>query len=323
MFEFGQRLLKFILQKHIFIIILLSLAPRIKPNAHEGHAGEHLAGTAQVANMMQYFEKFQDTLTLHEDENYLYVEGNGIPSHPMMVGIRSWQQQVPLPQDFTGDNAFRIPLHPQLLETPEDTPILGPIAVAVNGIPIFNYITQSGNDAYLTGELDEYGGHCGRADDYHYHLPPVFLEDIVGEGEPIAFGLDGLPVYASNPDMDKPLDVAHGYFDADGNYRYVSSTEAPYMIGAYRADPALEFQPHTDAVRPPYEPLNGAVITGFSGSIADGYELAYEISGQTYKVQYTINVDGSYDFDFISPDGSVRSEHYQKPPSSIWDFLLH
>jgi hypothetical protein len=38
----------------------------------------------------------------------------------------------------------------------------------------------------LAGELDEYGGHCGRADDYHYHIGPVHLEKIVGKGNPIS-----------------------------------------------------------------------------------------------------------------------------------------
>ena len=48
----------------------------------------------------------------HQDENFYYLESTGMPTHKMMVGITAWQQQVPLPQDFTGDNAFRIPRHP-------------------------------------------------------------------------------------------------------------------------------------------------------------------------------------------------------------------
>ncbi|MDQ6758507.1 MAG: hypothetical protein M3Z32_01420 [Acidobacteriota bacterium] len=40
------------------------------------------------------------------DANYYYLESTGIPTHKMMVGITAWQQQVPLPQDFMGGNAF-------------------------------------------------------------------------------------------------------------------------------------------------------------------------------------------------------------------------
>lgn len=39
------------------------------------------------------------------------------------------------------------------------------------------------------------GGHCGRADDYHYHIAPVQLEKQVGKGMPIAYALDGYPIY--------------------------------------------------------------------------------------------------------------------------------
>ena len=46
------------------------------------------------------------------------VECNGMPTHPMMVGITSWQQQVPTPQAYVGDNAWRIPAAPVMAETP-------------------------------------------------------------------------------------------------------------------------------------------------------------------------------------------------------------
>lgn len=97
----------------------------------------------------------------------------------MMVGIRAWQQQVPLPQAYRGDNARRIPLQPITAKRPMSAKtdfFRGAIALAVNGVPIFNPIKNDGRtDTFLAGELDEWGGHCGRADDYHYHLPPVHL----------------------------------------------------------------------------------------------------------------------------------------------------
>ena len=45
----------------------------------------------------------------------------------------------------------------------------GAIAIAVNGVPIFNALNNRGDDALLAGELDDWGGYCGRSDDYHYH----------------------------------------------------------------------------------------------------------------------------------------------------------
>ena len=43
------------------------------------------------------FEAFAPKVKLRWDEKFLYVEGNGLPIHSMMVGITAWQQQVPLP----------------------------------------------------------------------------------------------------------------------------------------------------------------------------------------------------------------------------------
>ena len=72
----------------------------------------------------------------------------------------------------------------------------GAIALAVNGVPIFNPIKNNGvTDTLIAGELDKWGGHCGRADDYHYHVAPVHLEKLTGKGKPLAFALDGYPIY--------------------------------------------------------------------------------------------------------------------------------
>ncbi len=143
------------------------------------------------------FKAFETTVKVRWDKDHLFVESNGIPDHAMMVGIRAWQQQVPLPQPYVGENAWRIPLHPVPARSPMTAKgkfLRGAIALAVNGIPIFNPLNNRGDDAYLVGELDEFGGHCGRADDYHYHIAPVHLEKIVGKGQPIAYALDGYPI---------------------------------------------------------------------------------------------------------------------------------
>ena len=60
----------------------------------------------------------------------------------MGIGITSWQEQVPIPQNYTGDNSWRIPLQPEMSEYPVDPSVnlfRGAIAIAVNGIPIFKF----------------------------------------------------------------------------------------------------------------------------------------------------------------------------------------
>ena len=61
----------------------------------------------------------------------------------------------------------------------------GALAVAVNGVPIFNVYNNRGENAYLIGELDDWGGHFGRGDDYHYHMVPTHLETTVGSENPL------------------------------------------------------------------------------------------------------------------------------------------
>lgn len=293
-------------------LVIAAIAPTLTPFTAKlpgKHTLDHPGGTIPAA--AQAFAPFKDTLGISWDDEFLYIEGNGLPDHDMMRGITAWQQQVPIPHDFTGDNRFKLPLNPTVLEEPQELTLLGPIALAVNGIPIFHSLTQSGKDAYLGGELDEWGGHCGRADDYHYHIAPSHLEAIVGKGNPVAFGLDGHPVYLEDPSRDKPLDECHGYFDDEGNYRYVGNLEAPYMMAYFRGPANLEDRPRTQGVRPFLPPLRGASITGFSGGLDEGYSLEYELRGEKGYVNYQITDKGA-DFEFIDPDGSVREESHQR-----------
>ena len=281
------------------------------------HVGEHTLDKSKgkVPETAKAFAPFDEHLGISWDDQFVYIEGNGLPQHNMMVGITAWQQQVPLPKNYTGPNgAFRIPLNPVLLDQPEELTLLGPIALAVNGIPIFHSLTQSGKDAYKGCELDQWGGHCGRGDDYHYHIAPGHLEKIVGKGNPVAYGLDGFPVYMADPAKDKPLDEAHGYFDDNGNYRYVSGTEAPYTLGMFRGAVDLDARPRAGGVRPHLRPLRGASITGFEGSLQSGYALHYEVNGKLAHVEYKPMSSGGADFIFTDTDGSVRKESYEARP---------
>ena len=284
-----------------------------KPHTHPGAFTEDQGQTppAQARSFLA-FEK--DGLLVSWSADVLFIEGNGLPAHPMMKGITAWQQQVPLPHDFTGANAFQIPLKPVVLETPGELTLRGPIAIAVNGIPIFHALTQSGKDAYAGGELDEWGGHCGRADDYHYHVAPAHLEAVVGKGNPVAYALDGFPIHVADPETDKPLDECHGYFDDDGQYRYVGNLEPPYVMSFFRGAADLESRPVTRGVRPFLRPLRGASITGFEGSLGEGYKLTFEVGDQTATVEYQID-EPKIAMKFTDPDGSIRTELHERRPA--------
>lgn len=263
----------------------------------------------------------QKAIQTRWDERFFYVESNGLPAHPMMVGITSWQQQVPLPQKYFGDNAWQIPLQPVPAQTPASTKdrfLRGAIAIAVNGIPIFNPLNNRGDDAFLFGELDEYGGHCGRADDYHYHIAPVHLEKTVGKGKPIAYALDGYPIYGYEELDGSPvrnLDALNGHKDANGQYHYHATKTYPYLNGGFygevvERDGQVDPQPRAEPLRPALPPMQGAKIVGFEETKPGSYKLTYDIRGRNGTVSYQLDPSGSATFEFVDPQGKKTSETY-------------
>lgn len=273
------------------------------------------------------FAPFKPSVATRWDTKYFYVESNGIPAHNMMVGITSWQQQVPLPQCYNGTNAWSIPLNPLMATIPVPVNnkhfLRGAIALAANGIPIFNPYTNTGVDAFLDGQLDQWGGHSGRADDYHYHNAPMFLENQSGPITPIAFALDGFAVYGNKePDGSamKALDANHGHWGPDGRYHYHGTAAAPYMIGQMAGvvteDTTLQIvpQPAAKGVRPALTPLKGATITGFHPNGSTGYTLIYTLNGATDSVVYKWTSTGAYTYDFYTSSGKTTSNYQGKAP---------
>jgi phosphatidylethanolamine-binding protein (PEBP) family uncharacterized protein len=279
------------------------------------------ATTVDIADAFAPFEKRGDIKT-RRDDRWFFVESNGVPDHPLMIGIRSWQQQAPLPQRYVGGNAWQIPLNPVPAANPATTKdrfLRGAIAVAVNGIPIFNPLNNRGEDALAIGELDDYGGHCGRADDYHYHVAPVHLEKVVGKGKPVAYALDGYPIYGyTEPDGSpvKGLDSLGGHEDADGHYHYHATKAYPYLNGGFRGEVTeregqVDPQPRAQGVREALQPLRGATIVGFESTGAASRKLTYEVSGRKGTVEYTVKDGGAATFTFTDPQGRSTTETYE------------
>ena len=273
---------------------------------------------ADIAAAFAAFEKL-GAVSCRSDDRFFVVESSGVPDHPLMVGIRAWQQQVPLPQKYVGNNAWQIPLHPVPAANPamtKDRFLRGAIALAVNGVPIFNPLNNRGEDAYKIGELDDYGGHCGRADDYHYHIAPVHLEKQVGKGMPIACALDGYPIYGyEEPDGSpvKGLDKLGGHEDADGNYHYHATKSYPYLNGGFRGevterDGQVDPQPRAEPVRQALPPLRAATIVGFTAPTPTSRRLTYEVDGREGTVEYAIGGDGTISFTYVDPSGKKTTE---------------
>lgn len=270
------------------------------------------------------FEPFAmlKALKYRQDSKYFYVESNSMPDHRMMVGITAWQQQVPMPQPYFDNNAWRIPLEPVVAKNPLSAKshfFRGAIALAANGVPIFNPIKNDGKtDTLLASELDEFGGHCGRADDYHYHVAPTHLQEIVGKDKPVAYALDGYAIYGyTEPDGSKVdgLDPLNGHTTPGLGYHYHATKTYPYLNGGFHGevverDGQVDPQPRAGGVRPALAPLRGAKIVDFAELKADSYRLTYEIQGRKGTVSYVLAQDGSAQFTFLDPNGRSRAENY-------------
>jgi len=300
--------------------VLLILVVSCKTSSTTKASSTQVPAT-NVTLMQSFFEKFEG-VTTHSDEKFLYISSNGLPDHDMMVGITNWQQQVPIKQNYTGTNSWAIPTHPTMAENPLSTKtnlLKGAIAVAVNGIPIFNPLNNRGEDANAIGELDNWGGHCGRADDYHYHLPPVHLQGKVGAGNPIAYAVDGFPVYGETTDA---LDAYLGKTNSDGSYQYHTIKEYPYLIAGMRGEVVLDPktkapenqvfpQPRTQELRPALRPLRGAKIVDFKTLGENSYGLTYSLDSEKYSIHYKWDNEDTYTYQFINPDGTATVETYK------------
>jgi hypothetical protein len=132
------------------------------------------------------FEKFAANVEISVESGTIVLRSVGVPDHdsPYFNATDSRYEA------YNGSNAnfelnpnriaeqqytFRIRAEPTPSSNPQATP-LGPIGVAVNGVPIFNQ--YAGPDRPLTFEIDsfdQYNGHPQQTDAYHYHVEPLHI----------------------------------------------------------------------------------------------------------------------------------------------------
>jgi arylsulfatase A-like enzyme len=219
--------------------------------------GSTLTAPGNGELMSASFLPFKPKLRFYNDANYFYVESDGIPDRTrqpnLMVGITTWQQQVPMPVSyfigttngtnnagslgFGQPNVWKLPLVPVPAAAPislNGNFLRGAVALGSDGVPIFNPRNNTGQFSYDIGELDIYGGHCGLADDYHYHIYPVHLIPVLGNDKPIAWALDGYPVYGYVEPDGSPMHT----LDADGGHDHGTWGYHYHARGTYNSGTA-------------------------------------------------------------------------------------
>ena len=141
----------------------------------------------------------------------------------------------------------------------------------------------------------------------------------VGKKVPIAYALDGFPVYGETEIDGKiatKLDEFNGHFDSKKNYHYHGTKKFPYINGGFKGvvkeiDGQVSPQAATRAFRPAGDPLRGATITSCERVGASDFDLKYQLNSQTYEIKYSASLS-QVDMTFIAPDGSTRIERYQR-----------
>jgi hypothetical protein len=214
-----------------------------------------------------YESVYGTTSDIYIEEDWIYINTNGVPDHQSPYFINTqWEDAMYVAYDgsnpfVTNFNlnpnriselalSFKIPAFPEQSSANNPTP-MGPIGVALNGIPFYNQYAGPNNP--LTNEInsfDQYNGHPaplgpgqenGTSGKYHYHLEPFWLTTNEGKEALIGFLLDGFPVYGPEENgqtiVSSDLDEYHGHFTEtadfpDGMYHYHVTAGDPYINGS-------------------------------------------------------------------------------------------
>jgi hypothetical protein len=209
------------------------------------------AETTRAQTLPAGYGHFTSAVNVFADGGNVVIQANAVPDHKSPY----FPTNDPRYEAYNGSNPdfvqnpnhiqtqtieFRIPASPQEAATHQATP-LGPIGVAVNGVPLFNQ--YAGPNQPLTTEInsfDQYDGHPQQTGIYHYHVEPYALTAVNGKDSLIGYLLDGFPVYGPVENgitlTSADLDQYHGHFGptADypqGIYHHHITADAPYIAG--------------------------------------------------------------------------------------------
>lgn len=180
--------------------------------------------------------QFRKNVKVEVTDNLLIIRSNGIPDHDTGPFPNPRNPNTIREQQYV----FKIPRQPKWSDHVTMTP-MGPIGVAINGIPFYNPYNAEGQDAAKNEVFDECCGHPDPMGRYHYHVYPrcihTSFKDEPGQHSPlIGYAFDGYAIYGPNGEGGKPptdLDQCNGHSDPVRGYHYHVTNKFPYVIGGY------------------------------------------------------------------------------------------
>jgi hypothetical protein len=180
---------------------------------------------------------FRDNIKVEVEEKFFVVKSDGIPDHETGKFPNANNPNEIKKQNYS----FKIPRLPEWSEKITKLP-MGPIGVAVNGVPFYNPYTAEGTDAAKNEVFDECCGHPDQRGRYHYHIYPKcvktpFAKDSGKEHSPLlGYAFDGYAIYGPLGEggaEPKDLDECNGHTDKERGYHYHVTNKFPYIIGGY------------------------------------------------------------------------------------------
>lgn len=274
------------------------------------------SATSRAQTLPDGYSHFTSAVTIFADGSNVVIQANAVPDHKSPY----FATNDPRYEAYNGTNPnfmqnpnhiqtqtieFRIPANPQEAATHQPTP-LGPIGVAVNGVPLFNQ--YAGPNQPLTTEInsfDQYDGHPQQTGIYHYHVEPYALTAVNGKDSLIGYLLDGFPVYGPVENgvtlTSADLDQYHGHFGPtpdypQGIYHYNITADAPYIAGvgfygtpgtvaySFSATPTPEA---TNAATPTAVPTPTPTTVPAVGGVAEAADLARPARQQATAAPHT------------------------------------
>lgn len=195
------------------------------------------------------------------DGDTVVVTANAIPDYTYIETSPGSPTDNPQTYEFTAN--------PTAADSVTAIPLLGEMAIATNGIPIYGPTEGQGGDVLsLTGALNECGSHNGPTG-FHMHLfgtsettDCMYTAAEAASGpQLIGYAFDGFPIYTGNGQYTSSweltdeilfaadtwaahtyvegsgdLDECNGLTDADGNYAYYTTDTFPYVMGCYTGE---------------------------------------------------------------------------------------
>jgi len=204
--------------------------------------------TTQSVNMPDS----SDILELCQDNDYVYVRTNGLPSHAM----GPWEMNPNVPAAIS--STYRIPKNPQEeMGTKEDQPFVGALGIAVNGVKLYgagdartynsgtNQNDANGDglwyaDAWVSegATMDATGsGHADQNGNYHYHATPIALYSGTGHSPIIGYAFDGFPIYGPYG-YDQPFDANSPVVRMETGYELRTMSDRSTLPGGATSSPA-------------------------------------------------------------------------------------